>query len=197
MSTAKQRAAAANARKYIGKKGRGRKKGMRGLGAISILPKNVKNKDIIDKLKAGGAVALGIVGGRMVSKKFFNETEGWKKWLGSAVQTGAGTILAFQKDDFIQMIGIGMTGSGLGEAASKIMGVDKDLIGKGVDLESIEGFNMSGLLNGGMGNLDVFEEQPAADQYRLPEYQDSPFAEGPVDDFNDFTQAEEEFVEIS
>ncbi len=109
MSTAKQRRSAAHARKMKSQQ----KKGLAGL-----MP-NMKTNQILDVLKKGGLIAVGVIAGRELDHKVFKsgEKDGLKKWIGTLAKAGGGVMLATQKNDVIKYIGAGLAAEAVVEAA--------------------------------------------------------------------------------
>lgn len=147
MSTAKQRRAAAHARRMKTIK----KKGLAGL-----MP-NMKTNQILDVLKKGGLIAVGVIAGRELDHKVFKsgEKDGLKKWIGTLAKAGGGVVLATQKNDVIKYIGAGLAAEAVVEAAGKVM--NKDILGEGI-LSGLEGWDISGFLSG--DDVNVYEELP-------------------------------------
>jgi len=165
MSTAKQRRAAAHARRMKSLK----KKGLSGL-----MP-NMKTNQILDVLKKGGLIAVGVIAGRELDHKVFQsgEKDGFKKWIGTLAKAGGGIMLATQKNDMIKYIGAGLAAEAVVEAAGKVM--NKDILGEGI-LSGLEGWDISGFLSG--DSVDVYEElPPLSDTTRIPESTSSGYSD--------------------
>ena len=147
MSTAKQRRAAAHAR---------RMKSLKRKGLAGLMP-NMKTNQIMDVLKKGGLIAVGVIAGRELDHKVFKsgEKDGFKKWLGTVAKAGGGVMLATQKNDVIKYIGAGLAAEAVVEAAGKVM--KKDILGEGI-LSGVEGWDISGFLSG--DRIDAYEELP-------------------------------------
>jgi len=157
MSTAKQRDSAANARKAKSQK----KKGLAGL-----MP-NMKTNQILEVLKKGGLIAVGVIAGRELDHKVFKseEKDGFKKWIGTLAKAGGGVMLATQKNDVIKYIGAGLAAEAVVEAAGKVM--NKDILGEGI-LSGLDGWDISGFLSG--DDVNIYDELPPLDDIsRIPE----------------------------
>jgi len=164
MSTAKQRDSAANARKAKSQK----KRGLAGL-----MP-NMKTNQILEVLKKGGLIAVGVIAGRELDHKVFKseEKDGFKKWIGTLAKAGGGVMLATQKNDVIKYIGAGLAAEAVVEAAGKVM--NKDILGEGI-LSGLDGWDISGFLSG--DDVNIYEElPPLEDPPQIPattEYQEA------------------------
>lgn len=170
MSTAKQRRAAAHARRMKTIK----KKGLAGL-----MP-NMQTNQILDVLKKGGLIAVGIIAGRELEHKVFKsgEKDGLKKWIGTLAKAGGGVVLATQKNEVIKYIGAGLAAEAVVEAAGNVM--KKDILGDGI-LSGLEGWNIAGFLSG--DEVEMYEELPplinSPEVQSRREYQD---ISGPVEE---------------
>ena len=181
MSTAKQRRAAAHARRMKALK----KKGLAGL-----VP-DMKTNQIMDVLKKGGLIAVGVIAGRELDHKVFKpeEKEGFKKWIGTLAKAGGGVMLATQKNEMIKYIGAGLAAEAVVDAAGKVM--KKDILGEGI-LSGLEGWDISGFLSG--DSIDTFEELPPLDV--APHQIASPDGIGDLGDPDDYDrQVEEDYDE--
>lgn len=147
MSTAKQRRAAAHAR---------RMKNIKKKGLAGFMP-SMKPNQILEVLKKGGLIAVGVIAGRELDHKVFKsgEKEGLKKWIGTLAKAGGGVLLATQKNEVIKYIGAGLAAEAVVEAAGKVM--NKDILGDGI-LSGLEGWDISGFLSG--DSIDAYEELP-------------------------------------
>jgi len=163
MSTAKQRRSAAHARKM---------RSLKNKGLAGLMP-NMKINQILEVLKKGGLIAVGVIAGRELDHKVFKsgEKDGLKKWIGTLAKAGGGVMLATQKNDVIKYIGAGLAAEAVVEAASKMM--NKDILGEGI-LSGLEGWDISGFLSG--DNIETYEElPPLTDSPQIPtttEFQD-------------------------
>lgn len=143
MATAKQLAALRKAR--AAKK----TKSERGLGSILSL-NNIKTGNLLKNLKNAGLVLAGFLVGKEGAERFIPvdpaNPKSIKNYLGAAAQLGGGLVLASQKSETLQYLGVGLIGSGLLDGISKVTG--KDLINEGI----IKGLTGVGLNLAGLGS---------------------------------------------
>lgn len=132
----------------------------RALSGIS----GINTNAIMDGLKKTGAVLVGFLGGREISRFIMKPGKdglaptGLKAYLGTVVQAGGGVYLAsMQSNDTLKYLGYGLTASGLAEGVSKFM--KKDVVASGF-LTGLEGFTLGELLEpGNQGIQDEFRRQ--------------------------------------
>jgi len=118
----------------------------RNLGAVS----GINTSAIMDAVKKTGAVLVGFLGGREISRFVMKPDAagvapaGLKAYLGTVIQAGGGIYLAaMQSNDTLKYLGYGLTASGLAEGVGKLM--KKDVVAVGF-LAGLEGFSLGELM---------------------------------------------------
>jgi hypothetical protein len=134
-------------------------------GFLGSITDKFNKAEMLSAVKNGGLIAIGLLGGRELSRKFFpDDSEGFKRYLGEIIQLGGGVLLASQKNPALKYIGYGLTASGMVGVVGKVM--NKDLMTTGI-MGALEGFSVDDIINGTVKGLPVYNEEDIK-QLKLP-----------------------------
>lgn len=132
-------------------------------GVGSLMGIKMSGKDVMSELKNAGLTAVGVLGSRMIEKKFFTDQAGLMGWIPTILQVGGGILLTNQKNQVVKMIGRGVLANGMITGVSKVMKKDlmSDQVLQGITLENI----FDGQVNG-IGAFDAIEQIKLPKEYR-------------------------------